>query len=68
MRATRKDYARFVSIARGSLAEAETFLQIAVRAGLIPERETAAAMELADRLGRQLNVLWAQLSGTRTKP
>ena len=26
MRSSRKDYARFVSVARGSLAEAETFL------------------------------------------
>jgi four helix bundle protein len=28
-RGTRKDYAHFVSIARGSLAETETFLQLA---------------------------------------
>jgi four helix bundle protein len=62
MRATRRDYARFVSISRGSLAEAETFLLLSVRTGLLPERETEAAMAIADKLGRQLNVLWSQLT------
>ena len=64
MRSTRRDYARFVSIARGSLAEAETFLMLAVRTGMVAEEETRSAMEIADRLGRQLNVLWNQLSKT----
>jgi four helix bundle protein len=66
MRATRKDYARFVSIPRGSLAEAETFLLLAVRIGLVPEAETGKAMAIADKLGRQLNVLWGQLARTVT--
>ena len=35
MRGSKKDYARFVSISRGSLAEAETFLMLAIRAGLL---------------------------------
>jgi four helix bundle protein len=62
MRATRRDYARFVSIARGSVAEVETFLLLAIRTDLLPDRETGPAMQLADKLGRQLNVLWGQLS------
>lgn len=64
VRATRKEYARFISIARGSLAEVETFLLLSVRTGLLPELETTGAMAIADKLGRQLNVLWSQL----TKP
>jgi four helix bundle protein len=64
MRATRRDYARFVSIARGSVAEAETFLLLSNRTGLLPEQETESALQLCDRLGRQLNVLWGQLSKT----
>ena len=58
MRATRKDYAHFVSIARGSLAETETFLLLSVKTGLLAER----AMALADRLGRQLNALRSKLA------
>ena len=61
MRSSRKDYARFVSVARGSLAEAETFLLLSVRTGLLPEAETVPAMRIADKLGRQLNVLKSQL-------
>lgn len=62
MRSSRKDYARFVSVARGSLAETETFLLLSVRAGLLPETEIASAMRIADKLGRQLNVLRSQLA------
>jgi four helix bundle protein len=62
MRGSRKDYARFVSIARGSLAEVETFLLLSIRTGLLSEGEAEGTMRLADRLGRQLNVLWNQLS------
>jgi len=64
MRASRKDYARFVSIARGSLAEAETFLLLSVRTGLLPERETVSALATADKHGRQLNVLRSQRDKT----
>jgi four helix bundle protein len=61
-RATRKDYARFISMARGSVAEVETFLLLSVRTDLLPEPQTRVAMDIADKLGRQLNVLWSQLS------
>jgi four helix bundle protein len=64
MRASRKDYARFVSVARGSLAEAETFLLLSVRTGLLPDEETVSALATADRLGRQLNALWSQPAKT----
>ncbi len=56
-RGTRKEYAQHVSIARGSLAEAETFLTLAVRTGMLDTEEAAPALALADQLGRQLNVL-----------
>jgi four helix bundle protein len=66
-RGSRKEYAQFVSIARASLAEAETFLMLAVRAHLLAEEEAAAALSLADKLGRQLNVLRRRLT-TQSKP
>ena len=68
MKSSRKDYARFVSIARGSLAEAETFLLLAVRAELLPRGEIETAMTISDKLGRQLNVLWNQLARTPKPP
>jgi four helix bundle protein len=61
-RGSRKEYAQHVSIARGSLAEAETFLALAIRAGLLRGEETVLALSLADRLGRQLNVLRQRLT------
>jgi four helix bundle protein len=61
-RGSRKEYAQHVSIARGSLAEAETFLLLAVRAGLLGGEEAAPALALADQLGRQLNVLHQRLA------
>lgn len=63
-RASRKEYAQHISIARGSLAEAETFLLLAVRAGLLPDGEAVPALALADQLGRQLNVLRKRLTDT----
>ena len=68
MRGTRKDYAHFVSIARGSLAELETFLLLSVRTGLIAPQETEAAIAIADKLGRQLNVLRSKLSKPTPNP
>ena len=61
-RATRKDYAHFISIARGSVAEVETFLQLAVRVKLVTSDQASQALALADELGRMLNVLRDRLS------
>ncbi|HVY19140.1 MAG TPA: four helix bundle protein [Bauldia sp.] len=60
-RGTRKDYANFISIARGSLAETETLLMLAVRTTLLAEAETVRALQMADELGRQLNTLRQRL-------
>ena len=63
-RGSRKKYAQHVSIARGSLAEAETFLILAVRTGLLRGEEAGPALALADKLGRQLNVLRRRLTAS----
>jgi four helix bundle protein len=65
MRGSRKEYAQFISIARGSLAEAETLLMLAVRAELLRDEAVADALSLADKLGRQLNVLRRRLTTPR---
>lgn len=58
-RGTRRDYANFISIARGSVAE--TFLLLAVRAKLLSEDQATPALALADERGKMLNVLRRRL-------
>ena len=60
-RGTRKDYAHFVSIARGSLAETETFLLLAVKVGLLQPDQTNIALSLCGEIGRMLASLDARL-------
>jgi four helix bundle protein len=56
-RGSRKEHAQYANIARGSLAESETFLFLALRVDLLRSGEAASTLALADQLGRQLNVL-----------
>jgi four helix bundle protein len=62
-RGTRKDYAHFVSIARGSLAETETILLLLVDVGLLTSEHVHAALDLCSETGRMLNGLLARLRG-----
>ena len=59
-RGTRKDYAHFVSIARGSLAETETIPLLLVDVGLLPNERIQPALELCSEVGRMLNGLLAR--------
>ena len=63
-RGTRKDYARFVSIARGSLAETETFLLLAARVGHLPSDVIQPSLVLADELSRMLTRLKQRLDAS----
>lgn len=60
-RATRKDYAHFVSIARASTAELETLILLAERTKLLPESTTAPLIATADEISRMLNRLHSRL-------
>ncbi|MFM9942790.1 MAG: four helix bundle protein [Hyphomicrobiaceae bacterium] len=60
-RGTRRDYAHFISIARGSLAESETFLVLAVKVGLLSNEQTLRAVELCREISRMLTALLARL-------
>ncbi|MGV3578315.1 four helix bundle protein [Brevundimonas sp.] len=62
-RGTRKDYARFISIARGSLAETETFLRLAARVGHLSAETVAPGLEQAEELSRMLTALKRRLDG-----
>ena len=54
----------FLEIARGSLAELETQLEIAQRIGFLPLPDHAALLEEINILGRQLNVFYQRVDAT----
>lgn len=60
-RNTRKDYARFVSIARGSIAELDTLLLLSVQTSVLTIDQVSASLDLADEIGRMLNTLHQKL-------
>ncbi len=60
-RGTRKDCANFVSIARGSLAETETFLILATTVGLLKPDDTAVARALCEEISKMLSSLLDRL-------
>lgn len=53
----RGDYVHHLSVARGSLAEAETHLLLAVRLGVVTELDIEPAWALAQEVGRMLRGL-----------
>jgi four helix bundle protein len=60
-RINRREYARFVSIARGSLKECETQLLLIRRLGFVEESIVAPLLELTDRLNRLITGLKRRL-------
>jgi four helix bundle protein len=56
-RSTRKDYANFLAIAQGSLAETETYVLLAVRLGFTNESAAQPSLALIDEVGRMLTSL-----------
>ena len=60
-RSSRRDYAGFVAVAKGSLLEAETQLLIAVRLKYIDEARAQQALSLIGELERMLAVLRSKL-------
>jgi len=60
-RAGVREYASFVSVARGSLAELETLLELAVDIGYFGAEDTVGASSLASEVGRMLTTLLKRL-------
>jgi four helix bundle protein len=56
-RGTRRDYGHFISIARGSAAELETFLMLVKRLDLAPIDEVDEVLGRTEEVGRMLNAL-----------
>ncbi|HLL83928.1 MAG TPA: four helix bundle protein [Longimicrobium sp.] len=64
-RSTRRDYANYLSIAKGSLMETETFLILAVRLGYIDPPAAAPVLTLITRVSKMLTSLRSRLQPTR---
>jgi four helix bundle protein len=56
-----REFANFVSIARGSLAELETFLLLSQQLGYLTEGDNESALALRDDVGRLLTRLHQSL-------
>lgn len=67
-RGTRRDYAQFISIARGSLAEVETYLIIAVELGYVRNESVESLNKEMDEIGRMLTALRIRLSKRPSSP
>ena len=61
-RATRRDYAHFISIARGSAAELETFLLIIARLKLAPVERIEDLTARTGEVSRMLNAMRSKLA------
>lgn len=60
-RGTRRAYANSLSIARGSLMEAQTFVILAIRVQYISEDRAAPVLDLITQISKMLTVLRARL-------
>lgn len=56
-----REFANFLSIARGSLAELDTAMEICVRLGYLTRTDLATIDQLADEVGRMLTTLAKRL-------
>ena len=56
-----KDYARFLSIARGSRYELETQLLLCVQLGYVNQQDIDNAIQLGEEVGKMLNVIISKL-------
>jgi four helix bundle protein len=64
-RLSRADFGRFLSIARGSLLELETLLDVAVRVGYLKDTELTTALGLATEVGKMVRTLVWRLGRKR---
>jgi four helix bundle protein len=60
-RGTRKDYAAFLAIAKGSLMESETFVMLATRLRYISENDAAPVLSLITEISKMLTALRGRL-------
>jgi len=56
-RRTSRDYAQFLTIAKGSLMELETYLTLAIRLEYLREHEVQAATDLVTQISKMITSL-----------
>jgi four helix bundle protein len=56
-RSTAKDFANFLAIARGSLAETQTFILLSVRLGYLTQADVTETLALLDEVGKMISAL-----------
>lgn len=61
-RFSRKDFAYFVTVARASLMETETLIEVASRRGYVTAEQSATALSLSDEMSRMLHSLRKKLT------
>jgi four helix bundle protein len=62
-RATSRDYAHFLAIARGSALEVETLILLAIRLEYITQNQADACLSLTDEVSRMLFAMQKRLRG-----
>jgi four helix bundle protein len=62
-RASRKDYANFLAIAKGSLMETETFLTLAIRLHYLSNAQAARAQQLITETSKMITAIRSKLVG-----
>ncbi len=60
-RSTARDFANFLHISRGPLAETETYILLAIRLEYITAGEAATILELIDHVGRMTSSLRSKI-------
>jgi four helix bundle protein len=60
-RATKREYAHFLSVARGSLMETDTYVMFAIRLRYTTATETQSIFDLITEISKMLTVLRARL-------
>ena len=66
-RATRRDYANFLAIAKGSLMETETFLMLAVRLGYTSEEQANPSLSLITEISKMITAIRIKLQDAESK-
>ena len=67
-RKTKRDYANFLLMARGSAFEIETQLLLCIRVGYLAEKDIGQALALLSETGKMINAIVIKLRNEENSP